>query len=127
MHGLRLIFGTLTTFTQSLRISSCTGAPVPVRIAPVPHLLWVWYNPQKAPPTDPAAQQSAKRRKLHTYMGPEPTVAEIEAEFWRIVETPDNVYESLYGQVQWRLRSPHTPTAWLGSSWNPAGACCKSL
>lgn len=32
-----------------------------------------------------------KRRKLCSYSGPEPTVEEIEAEFWRIVESPDEV------------------------------------
>ena len=35
-----------------------------------------------------------------SYAGAEPSVEEIEAEFWRIVETPDDVYESLYGQVR---------------------------
>lgn len=46
-----------------------------------------------------ASAQSEKRRKLHTYAGPAPSVDDIEAEFWRIVETPDAVYESLYGQA----------------------------
>ena len=36
---------------------------------------------------------------MMSYAGPEPSVEEIEAEFWRIVETPDDIYESLYGQV----------------------------
>jgi len=54
-------------------------------------------SPQKAPPATPS-NQSAKRRRLHTYSGPAPSVDQIEAEFWRIVETPDAVYESLYGQ-----------------------------
>jgi len=54
---------------------------------------------QAAPPSDPA-KQSAKRRKLHTYVGPAPSVEQIEAEFWRIVETPDAVYEALYGQAR---------------------------
>lgn len=53
---------------------------------------------QAAPAADPS-RQSAKRRRLHTYVGPAPSVDQIEAEFWRIVETPDAVYESLYGQV----------------------------
>lgn len=38
-----------------------------------------------------AADRSAKRRKLGNYTGPEPTVEQIEAEFWRIVEMPDDV------------------------------------
>jgi hypothetical protein len=50
-------------------------------------------------PEDLHCKQTPKRRKVHTYSGPEPSVADIEAEFWRIVETPDDVYESLYGQV----------------------------
>lgn len=33
----------------------------------------------------------SKKRKLCNYSGPEPTVEEIEAEFWRIVESPDEV------------------------------------
>ena len=32
-----------------------------------------------------------KKRKLCSYSGPEPTVEEIEGEFWRIVESPDEV------------------------------------
>lgn len=43
--------------------------------------------------------QPKKKRRITPYVGPEPSVEEIEAEFWRIVETPDDVYESLYGQV----------------------------
>lgn len=35
--------------------------------------------------------QPSKRRKLCSYSGPEPTVEEIEGEFWRIVESPDEV------------------------------------
>lgn len=50
-------------------------------------------------PDDLRCKQTPKRRKVHTYSGPEPSVEDIEAEFWRIVETPDDVYESLYGQV----------------------------
>lgn len=38
-----------------------------------------------------AVDRSAKRRKLGNYTGPEPTVEQIEAEFWRIVEMPDDV------------------------------------
>lgn len=41
-----------------------------------------------------------------SYCGPEPSVEQIEAEFWRIVETPDDIYESLYGQVR---RAHHAP------------------
>jgi hypothetical protein len=54
---------------------------------------------------DARCKQTPKRRKVHTYSGPEPSVEDIEAEFWRIVETPDDVYESLYGQV------PAVPTS----------------
>ena len=45
------------------------------------------------PTTDPgvAAERSSKRRKLGTYTGPEPTVDEIEGEFWRVIEAPDDV------------------------------------
>ena len=32
-----------------------------------------------------------KKRRLCQYYGPEPSVEEIEGEFWRIVETPDEV------------------------------------
>ena len=39
---------------------------------------------------DPAARMP-KRRKLCAYSGPDPSVEEIEAEFWRIVEAPDQV------------------------------------
>lgn len=35
--------------------------------------------------------QPQKKRKLCSYSGPDPTVEEIEAEFWRIVESPDEV------------------------------------
>lgn len=38
-----------------------------------------------------ATDRSTKRRKLGNYSGPEPTVDQIEAEFWRIVEMPDDV------------------------------------
>ena len=41
-----------------------------------------------------------KKRRVMSYVGPEPSVEQIEAEFWRIVETPDDIYESLYGQVR---------------------------
>jgi hypothetical protein len=41
-----------------------------------------------------------RKRRMMSYAGAEPSVEEIEAEFWRIVETPDDVYESLYGQVR---------------------------
>lgn len=33
----------------------------------------------------------SRKRRLCQYHGPEPSVEEIEAEFWRIVETPDEV------------------------------------
>ena len=55
---------------------------------------------------DLRCKQTPKRRKVHTYSGPEPSVEDIEAEFWRIVETPDDVYESLYGQVAAMPTSP---------------------
>ena len=35
--------------------------------------------------------QPQKKRKLCSYSGPDPSVEEIEAEFWRIVESPDEV------------------------------------
>ncbi|KAK9803401.1 hypothetical protein WJX72_006240 [[Myrmecia] bisecta] len=41
--------------------------------------------------------QASKRRRVAPEKR-EPSVDEIEAEFWRIVETPDEVVESLYGQ-----------------------------
>lgn len=52
------------------------------------------------PTADPgvAAERSSKRRKLGSYTGPEPTVEEIEGEFWRVIEAPDDVVESFYGQ-----------------------------
>lgn len=45
------------------------------------------------PTADPgvAAERSSKRRKLGSYTGPEPTVEEIEGEFWRVIEAPDDV------------------------------------
>lgn len=36
-------------------------------------------------------ERSAKRRNLGNYIGPEPTVEQIEADFWRVVEMPDDV------------------------------------
>ncbi|BDA42391.1 probable lysine-specific demethylase JMJ703 at N-terminal half [Coccomyxa sp. Obi] len=50
------------------------------------------------PPKNFSEPVPSKKRKLCNYSGPEPTVEEIEAEFWRIVESPDEVVESLYGQ-----------------------------
>ena len=49
-------------------------------------------NPSNRPcaQKDPAARPP-KRRKLCAYSGPEPSVEEIEGEFWRIVEAPDQV------------------------------------
>ena len=41
--------------------------------------------------TSPLQAQPPKRRKISSYSGPEPTVEEIEAEFWRIVEVADDV------------------------------------
>lgn len=38
-----------------------------------------------------ATERSVKRRKLGNYTGPEPSVEQIEAEFWRIIEMPDDV------------------------------------
>jgi hypothetical protein len=46
-----------------------------------------------------AVERPSKRPKLYQYSGPEPSVEEIEAEFWRIVEKPDDVVESFYGQA----------------------------
>ena len=41
---------------------------------------------------DWSEEPKAKKRRLCQYHGPEPSVEEIEAEFWRIVETPDEVW-----------------------------------
>ena len=41
--------------------------------------------------SSPLPAQPPKRRKISSYTGPEPTVEEIEAEFWRIVEVADEV------------------------------------
>ena len=38
-----------------------------------------------------SAEPMSKKRRLCQYYGPEPSVEEIEGEFWRIVETPDEV------------------------------------
>lgn len=38
-----------------------------------------------------SAEPTSKKRRLCQYHGPEPAVEEIEGEFWRIVETPDEV------------------------------------
>lgn len=50
------------------------------------------------PTADPgvAAERSSKRRKLGSYTGPEPTVEEIEGEFWRVIEAPDDVSTSCW-------------------------------
>lgn len=50
------------------------------------------------PTADPgvAAERSSKRRKLGSYTGPEPTVEEIEGEFWRVIEAPDDVSMSCW-------------------------------
>lgn len=52
------------------------------------------------PTADPSAavERLSKRRKLGSYTGPEPTIEEIEGEFWRVIEAPDDVLESYYGQ-----------------------------
>lgn len=52
------------------------------------------------PTADPSAavERVSKRRKLGSYTGPEPTIEEIEGEFWRVIEAPDDVVESYYGQ-----------------------------
>lgn len=47
-----------------------------------------------------ATGRPVRKRRAASYVGAEPSVEEVEAEFWRIVETPDDVYESLYGQVR---------------------------
>lgn len=55
------------------------------------------------PPTGEGTSTEPKKRPtkmlplLHT-LAKEPSVEEVEAEFWRIVETPDSHLESLYGQ-----------------------------
>ncbi len=45
------------------------------------------------PTADPSAavERVSKRRKLGSYTGPEPTIEEIEGEFWRVIEAPDDV------------------------------------
>ena len=45
------------------------------------------------PTADPSAvgDRSSKRRKLGSYTGPEPSIEEIEGEFWRVIEAPDDV------------------------------------
>ena len=59
--------------------------------------------------------QPLKRRKISSYSGPEPTVEEIEAEFWRIVEVADDVsagsllYKSCLNR---QLGVPALPGAW---------------
>ncbi|KAL4527022.1 hypothetical protein Ndes2526A_g01436 [Nannochloris sp. 'desiccata'] len=55
------------------------------------------------PPLGQGSSTAPKRRPLKVlpvqHSAPvEPSVEEIEAEFWRIVETPDTYLESLYGQ-----------------------------
>ena len=41
-----------------------------------------------------SAEPTSKKRRLCQYYGPEPSVEEIEGEFWRIVETPDEVSDT---------------------------------
>ena len=67
-------------------------------------------------PNSQLQAQPPKRRKISSYSGPEPTVEEIEAEFWRIVEVADEVSAGslLYNPcLSRRLGVPALP-----------GACC---
>eukprot|EP00884_Botryococcus_braunii_P001080 jgi/Botrbrau1/10973/Bobra.0383s0027.1 len=48
--------------------------------------------------TNESGLQQNRKRKTFQYVGPEPSIEEQEAEFWRIVEDPDETVESLYGQ-----------------------------
>ena len=49
-----------------------------------------------------------RKRKLCSYSGPEPSVEEIEAEFWRIVESPDEVRTpALCPNAAWPARPAH--------------------
>ena len=51
-----------------------------------------------------SAEPMSKKRRLCQYYGPEPSVEEIEGEFWRIVETPDEVGR-MYACLRTFLRS----------------------
>ena len=59
-----------------------------------------------------SAEPRSKKRRLCQYHGPEPSVEEIEGEFWRIVETPDEVRTGCFCVVDPILavtsRSHHT-------------------
>ncbi len=50
------------------------------------------------------SRRPSKRPKALAEVGarsaPEPSIEDIEGEFWRIVEAPDDVIETLYGQVR---------------------------
>lgn len=46
-----------------------------------------------------SAEPRSKKRRLCQYHGPEPSVEEIEGEFWRIVETPDEVGRYLLPRI----------------------------
>ena len=48
-------------------------------------------NPKPTADPNGAVERTSKRRKLGSYTGPEPSVAEIEGEFWRVIEAPDDV------------------------------------
>ena len=73
------------------------------------------------PIADPncAVERTSKRRKLGSYTGPEPSVAEIEGEFWRVIEAPDDVSDCVF------LASV-TPYAWLGTNIVSVHSCCCS-
>jgi hypothetical protein len=60
------------------------------------------------PQTFSFEEQPAKRQKLSSYTGPDPSVEEIEAEFWRIVEAPDEVWHrTMIWHVIMRLQHLH--------------------
>jgi hypothetical protein len=63
---------------------------------------------------DPAA----KRRRLYRESAPSPSVEEIEADFWRIVEEPDQV-QPIRTQVRFHRRS--------SSRWRAAGGQCSCV
>lgn len=68
---------------------------------------------------------------LSTTPGAEPSLEQIEAEFWRIVESPEEQVESLYGQVRiiFAQHSPqHPPDMLVGATADsPACPTCRLL
>ena len=59
-----------------------------------------------------SAEPRSKKRRLCQYHGPEPSVEEIEGEFWRILETPDEVRTVCFSVMGSHYRPPpHTDAA----------------